>query len=113
MPDHAVPKAALATWLITVGAPLAYGVAWVSHGQEGDCRAPGCRACTHINDSVRRALRPLGGLNALTPLEIASSPVSDEPPLANALSSTKIATAERMHRARFGHRDHVRSGRCA
>jgi len=35
---------------------------------------------------VLRAFTPSGRLNALTPLEIASSPVSDEPPLANALS---------------------------
>ncbi|MEP6648754.1 MAG: hypothetical protein ABJA74_02420 [Lapillicoccus sp.] len=32
---------------------------------------------------VRRALRPCGVLNVLTPLEIASRPVSDEPPFAN------------------------------
>ncbi len=34
---------------------------------------------------------PSGGLNALTALETASMPVSDEPPLANARSSTKIS----------------------
>jgi hypothetical protein len=39
-----------------------------------------------------RALRPSGGLNALTALETASMPVSDEPPLANAFSSVKIIT---------------------
>ena len=39
-------------------------------------------------DNVRRAFGPTGGLNALTPLEIASRPVSDAPPFANALSST-------------------------
>ena len=47
-------------------------------------------------DRVRRALRPSGGLNALTPLDTASSPVSDEPPLANALASTY--TAPRLSR---------------
>ncbi len=41
--------------------------------------------------SVLRALRPTGFLNALTPFEIASRPVSDAPPLAKAFSSTKIA----------------------
>ncbi len=45
---------------------------------------------------VRRALRPSGGLNALTPLEIASRPVSDDPPLANDFSSTNTAIADRM-----------------
>jgi hypothetical protein len=49
-----------------------------------------------IKDSVRRALTPAGGLKALTPLEIASKPVSDDPPLANALSSTKIAAQEKI-----------------
>ena len=42
-------------------------------------------------DRVRRAFDPDGFLNALTPFEIASRPVSDEPPLAKALSRTKIA----------------------
>ncbi len=39
--------------------------------------------------STCRALMPSGGLNALTALDTASMPVSDEPPLANARSSTK------------------------
>ena len=34
--------------------------------------------------SVIRALRASGGRKLATPLEIASSPVSDEPPFANA-----------------------------
>ncbi len=40
--------------------------------------------------STLRALSPSGGRNALTAFETASMPVSDEPPLANARSSTKI-----------------------
>ena len=36
---------------------------------------------------TRRALRLSGGRKALTVLEIASTPVSDEPPLANARST--------------------------
>ncbi len=44
------------------------------------------------------ALMPSGGRNALTPLEIASSPVSEEPPLANerasASSTTKAAALD-------------------
>ena len=43
-PNHAVPNAALATWLITVGVPLAYGVACVSPGEEGDAEHEACRA---------------------------------------------------------------------
>ena len=42
-----------------------------------------------IMTSTRRALGPSGGRNAPTPLEMASSPVSDEPPLAKALSMMK------------------------
>ncbi len=38
--------------------------------------------------STLRALRPSGGRNALTALETASMPVSEEPPLAKDLSST-------------------------
>ena len=40
--------------------------------------------------STRRALMPSGGRNALTAFETASMPVSEEPPLANARSRTKI-----------------------
>ena len=39
--------------------------------------------------STWRALRPSGGRNALTALDTASMPVSDEPPLAKARSRTK------------------------
>ena len=47
--------------------------------------------------STRRALRPSGGWNALTALETASMPVSDEPPLAKARNSTKtIAKVTRL-----------------
>ena len=38
--------------------------------------------------STRRALRPCGFRKTLTVFEIASTPVSDEPPLANARSNT-------------------------
>ena len=36
---------------------------------------------------------PSGGLNALTALETASMPVSEEPPLANPRSSAKMPAA--------------------
>ena len=39
---------------------------------------------------TRRALMPSGGLNALTALDTASMPVSEEPPLANERISVKI-----------------------
>ncbi len=40
--------------------------------------------------STRRALTLCGLRKTLTVLEMASTPVSDEPPLANARSTTKI-----------------------
>ena len=42
--------------------------------------------------SVMRALRDSGRRKLATPFEIASSPVSDEPPFAYARSSTKNAS---------------------
>jgi hypothetical protein len=42
--------------------------------------------------STRRALMPSGGLNALTALDTASMPVSEEPPLANERIRLKITT---------------------
>ncbi len=44
--------------------------------------------------SVRRGVAACGAWKALTPLEIASSPVSDDPPLANALSRMYTAPME-------------------
>ena len=40
---------------------------------------------------IWRALRPSGGRSALTALETASIPVSEEPPLANARARMKMA----------------------
>ena len=44
-----------------------------------------------ITMSVRRAFTCSGVLKSMTPSEIASSPVNDEPPLAKARSNVKIA----------------------
>ena len=44
--------------------------------------------------STLRALRPSGARNALTALDTASMPVSDDPPLANERSRTKISPNE-------------------
>jgi hypothetical protein len=46
-----------------------------------------------ITTSTRRALRPSGLWKALTPMEIASSPVSDEPPLVKDRSNVNTTTA--------------------
>ena len=80
-----VPNAALATWEMTVGEPLLYGTAWVRCAIH---ETPATRVprMTLMMTSVRRALRPSGRWKAPTPLEMASSPVSEDPPLANALS---------------------------
>ena len=43
--------------------------------------------------SVRRAFTCSGALNSPTPSEIASNPVSDDPPLAKARNKIKIAAA--------------------
>ena len=40
---------------------------------------------------IRRALRPSGGRSALTALDTASIPVSEDPPLANARASVRMA----------------------
>ena len=42
--------------------------------------------------STRRALRPWGARKALTPFDIASRPVSDDPPFANERSTTRTTT---------------------
>ena len=47
---------------------------------------------TDMITSTRRALRPSGGRKVATPFEMASRPVSEEPPLANDLRTTnKVA----------------------
>ena len=46
-----------------------------------------------IITSVRLAFTCSGALNSATPSDIASKPVSEDPPLANARSRIKIAAA--------------------
>ena len=50
-------------------------------------------AITAMAVRVRAAFRACGGRNALTPFEIASTPVSAADPDANALSTRKMPTA--------------------
>ena len=87
-PTPCVPKTAWASWASTVGTPPVYGAAWVAWASQEipATREPRMRPSV---TSTFRALRPSGGLNALTALDTASMPVSDDPPLANARSSTK------------------------
>ena len=73
----------LASWDSTVGKPFTYGTAWVMWASQ---EIPAIRNATMAPwvTSSWRALRPSGGRSALTALETASIPVSEEPPLANA-----------------------------
>ena len=73
----------LASWDSTVGKPFTYGTAWVMWASQ---EIPAIRKATMAPwvTSSWRALRPSGGRSALTALETASIPVSEEPPLANA-----------------------------
>ena len=84
-PTGESPSTAWATWEMTVGDPLSYGTAWVSCASH-DTPATREPSMMLIVTRVRRALRPWGRSKALTPLEIASSPVSEDPPLAKARS---------------------------
>ena len=67
---------------MTVGAPATKGAAWVQRARK---EIPSTRqpSVTLIRMYTRRARWPAGGFKALTPLEMASTPVSDAPPLAN------------------------------
>src|SRR5215469_6528374 len=83
------PKTSLASWEITVGKPLTYGMAWVTWASQ-EIPATSVPRMRPQATSTRRALIPTGGLNALTAFDTASMPVSDEPPLANERASVKI-----------------------
>ena len=85
LPYQELPNAASATWLITVGVPSTYGVACVFVGQVRDAQHERAEHAAHDRQGLASIL-PSGRLNALTPFEIASRPVSDAPPFANALS---------------------------
>ena len=69
------------SWATTVGEPWAYGSACVHFAMSvvESTRKPRIELMT---TSVMRALWPVGLRNDATPFEIASRPVSDEPPLA-------------------------------
>ena len=77
-----MPKTAFTSWETTVGDPPAYGTAWVhlASSVTPSTRKP---SVVLMITSVRRAFCASGRWKLLTPFEIASSPVSDEPPLAN------------------------------
>ena len=73
-----------------MGKPLAYGTAWVMCASQ---EMPAIRNITMAPwvSRIRRALRPSGGRSALTALDTASMPVSEDPPLANARASVRMA----------------------
>ncbi len=95
-PNHPVatrPKTILASWEITVGTPETYGAACVTCASQ-EIPATSVPRMRPSATSTLRALRPSGGRNALTAFDTASMPVSDDPPLANARSNTKISPNE-------------------
>ena len=75
---------------MTVGTPDLYGAAWVTWASQ-EIPATRVPRMTPSITRTRRALMPSGGLNALTAFDTASMPVSEEPPFANARSSTNIS----------------------
>ena len=79
------PSTALATCEMSVGDPVSYVTAWVSWASQ-ETPATSVPSSALMTTNVRRALSPCGGRKMLTPLEIASRPVSDEPPFANDFS---------------------------
>ena len=82
-----VPYTAVPIWEITVGVPPSNGDTWMCAA-----RADRPRNMTPspmpMSTSVCRAFRHDGSLNAGTPLEMASTPVTAAPPEANACSTT-------------------------
>jgi hypothetical protein len=92
-PATPCPKTILASWAMTVGTPVTYGAACVMCASQ-EIPATSVPRMRPSVTSTLRALRPSGGRNALTALDTASMPVSDDPPLANARSRTKISPNE-------------------
>ena len=75
---RAVPEDLHPSWLITVGNPETYGVAWVK-AASNDTPATSDPSTTLMTTSTRRAFGPSGGLNAPTPLEMASKRSATSP----------------------------------
>ena len=85
-PPAPVPSTALTSWETTVGVPAANGTAWVHLASSETPSTKKARIELMVTKVIRAFL--LSGLrNEATPLEMASRPVSDEPPLANARRS--------------------------
>ena len=88
LPSTPWPKTVRAISESIDGYSSRYGVACVTWASQATpaSNTPRMHA---IMVSTRRALRPCGSRNTLTVLEIASTPVSDVPPLANARNTTR------------------------
>ena len=89
-PTAPSPMIVLAICEITVGVPDSYGIAWIlwANHETPRTKVPSNVLITY---KVRRAFICSGVLKSATPSEIASSPVKDEPPFANARSKIKMA----------------------
>ncbi len=92
-PNSEVPKTILASCAITVGTPSTYGAACVACASQEIPATSEPRMSPSVTSTLR-ALMPSGGRNTLTALDTASMPVSDEPPFANARSSTNTSPNE-------------------
>ena len=87
-PKPPLPKTSLASCDRTVGDPFLKGMAWVMWASSDTPSTRHPRMMLMIT-STRRALGPSGGRKDPTPFEMASRPVSDDPPLAKAFSMMK------------------------
>ncbi len=87
-PKPPVPNTSFASCESTVGDPFLKGMAWVMCARSDTPSTRKPRMMLMVT-STRRALGPSGGRKDPTPFEMASRPVSDDPPLAKALSKMK------------------------
>ena len=82
-----------ASWDSTVGVPTMYGVACCTCASQEMPPTRKARMTPWVT-STFRAFGPSGGFSALTALDTASMPVSDEPPLAKARSRVRTRAPE-------------------
>src|SRR5690348_16774110 len=90
LPNQLWPQIRLESWASTDGLPLPYGVVRACQARI-EMPSTSVPSVLDIHTIDLRALPPVGLRKTDTPLEIASSPVSDEPPFANAFSKPMVA----------------------
>ena len=90
VPKPLSPTVALAICEITVGTPFSYGIAWMWCAKY-ETPSTSVPSKVLMMTNVRFALTCSGVLKSATPSEIASSPVSEDPPFAKARRRIKTA----------------------